>query len=69
VNCSSIAPVGLPAVPCDLTWGHAGLHRTNMLIWHEPPLLLVGGEPPDLERDTDHWIDGQVVLSGSGDTA
>lgn len=65
-RCSSMSPhVNPPAARCDLKDGHAELHRSNMLTWHDPPLLLVGGVEPDPTVDTDHWIDGQVVLSGA----
>lgn len=30
---------------CELDAGHDGVHRAGQLTWHDPPLLLVGGEP------------------------
>lgn len=61
VRCESKSPLGID-VPCELEAGHDGLHRCNAVKWHDPPLLLVDGQPPDL-RDSQHWIDGQVVFS------
>jgi hypothetical protein len=53
-----------PAARCELKDGHAGTHRVGLLVWNDPPLLLVGGVEPDLQRESDHWIDGNVYLSG-----
>lgn len=38
---------------CELLAGHDGAHRNGGLIWHDPPLLLVGGKPvePLSERE------------------
>ena len=49
-------------VHCQLEAGHEGLHRNNMVVWRDPQLLLVGGEPPDLTRESEAWVGGQVLL-------
>lgn len=50
---------------CELEHGHEGLHRCNQVLWHWPLLVLVGGEEPDLAVNTEHWVDGEVVLSSA----
>lgn len=32
-----------PTVQCELERGHDGPHRNGGLVWHDPPLLFVGG--------------------------
>lgn len=62
-RCTSSAP-DLHTVPCELEQGHPGLHRSNQVTWHWPLEVTVGGEFPDPTVDTDHWVDGKVVLDG-----
>lgn len=51
-----------PLIPCELVRGHAGAHRSGLLLWHEPPLVLIDGEPVDL-TDSERWRDGDVSFS------
>jgi hypothetical protein len=30
---------------CELDTEHRGPHRNGLLIWHDPPVIFVGGEP------------------------
>lgn len=50
-------------ITCELADGHHGRHTNGLLVWHEPPLILINGQPPELDRETDHWVGGQVRLS------
>jgi hypothetical protein len=35
--------VTVDGAQCELKHGHKGPHRNGCLIWHDPPLLVVGG--------------------------
>lgn len=61
-RCASTAPDDY-RVGCELSAGHEGMHRSNMVVWNEPLVLFVGGEPPDLNSDSEAWVDGQVRLA------
>lgn len=50
-------------VRCEQAAGHAGRHSSGLLVWHEPPLILVDGREPDLTAETEHWKEGRVVFS------
>lgn len=54
--CESELPT-VPPIECTLAAGHAGAHRNNQIVWHDQAT-------PDLTADTDHWVDGDVRLSG-----
>lgn len=65
LHCESVAPACTPAIACELDHGHdVDLHRNGPVVWHDPILILVDGESPDLTVDTDHWVNGAVVLEG-----
>jgi hypothetical protein len=44
VNCTyrCLTPDG---AQCELEDAHAGPHRNGLLIWHDPPVIFVGGKP------------------------
>lgn len=54
----------LHTIRCQLPISHDGLHRNNTTVWQHPQPVLVGDRQPDLTVNTDHWVDGQVVLTG-----
>jgi hypothetical protein len=53
-DCPATAPDNWQ-VRCELAHGHAGAHRSNMVIWNDP-------EPVDLS-DSEAWVGGQVLLA------
>jgi hypothetical protein len=50
-------------IRCEQTPGHQGRHTNGLLVWHEPPLILVDGHPPDTTTETEHWQNGEVRFS------
>jgi hypothetical protein len=52
-------------VQCELETGHDGPHSSSngALRWHDPPLLLIDGKPPELEQDSEHWVGGEIRFS------
>lgn len=62
-RCRSQSP-DLWTIECQLERDHDGLHRNNMVTWSQPQVVLVGGVEPDPTVNTDHWVDGEVRLTG-----
>lgn len=60
--CPSTSPLGID-VPCELDQDGHTQHRNNGVVWHDPPLLLIDGAEPDLERDSERWVGGEVWFS------
>lgn len=50
-------------IQCEQTPGHLGRHSNGLLLWHEPPLVIVDGKEPDLTIETEHWQGGRVRFS------
>lgn len=63
LRCESAAPACTPAIGCELGLGHQELHRNGLLVWHDPVQILVGGLEANLTVNTEHWVDGAVVLT------